>query len=105
MAKIVWTEPAVEDLNRIAEYIALENHEAASRLLARIFERVEVVGDHPKSVRVPPELSGGYVREVVVPPCRIFYRLDENIPVILHIRRQEVEDVTLESVWLPPGSS
>ena len=41
MAEIVWTEPALNDLDAIADYIALENPAAASELVRRVFERIE----------------------------------------------------------------
>ncbi|WP_274011880.1 type II toxin-antitoxin system RelE/ParE family toxin, partial [Vibrio parahaemolyticus] len=41
MAEIIWTEPALSDLNDIAEYIALENIVAAKQLVQTIFSKVE----------------------------------------------------------------
>ena len=41
--KIVWTEPARQDLREIFEYIAEENPRAARALLAEIKERVTVL--------------------------------------------------------------
>jgi plasmid stabilization system protein ParE len=37
MAEVIWTEPALNDLNAIADYIALDNPEAARRLVQKIF--------------------------------------------------------------------
>jgi len=34
MAEVIWTEPALGDLDAIADYIALENPDAARRLVA-----------------------------------------------------------------------
>ncbi|EGR0261305.1 TPA: type II toxin-antitoxin system RelE/ParE family toxin, partial [Vibrio cholerae] len=47
MAEIVWTEPALSDLNDIAEYIALENVVAAKQLVQTIFTKVERLADFP----------------------------------------------------------
>ena len=44
MAKIVWSEPALEDLDRIADYIALQDLAAAQRLVATVVERVAMLG-------------------------------------------------------------
>ncbi|HKJ69244.1 MAG TPA: type II toxin-antitoxin system RelE/ParE family toxin [bacterium] len=41
MAKIIWTEPALEDVNRIADYSALVNLQAADTLVTKIFQRVD----------------------------------------------------------------
>ena len=49
MAEIVWSEPALSDLDAIADYIALENPAAASELVKRIVEHVGRLADHPES--------------------------------------------------------
>jgi toxin ParE1/3/4 len=46
--KIVWTEPARQDLQEIFSYIAEENPRAARALLAEIKERVGVLIDQPQ---------------------------------------------------------
>jgi len=75
MAQVIWTEPALTDLDAIADYIALDNPEAARRLVQRVFKHVEQLERHPKSGSVPAELRGSRYRQIVEPPCRIFYRL------------------------------
>ena len=89
MAEIVWTEPALSDLDAIADYIALDKPEAARRLVHRVFEHVEQLVVHPKSGSVPPELRGSRYRQIVEPPCRVFYRYDGERVWILHIIRGE----------------
>lgn len=92
MAQIVWTEPAISDLNEIAEYIALDNFDAASHLVQRVFSAIERLESHPKSGRHPPELEKKSVyREVIVGPCRVFYRIDGNHVYILYVMRGERE--------------
>ena len=67
MAQIIWTEPARADLDEIAEYIASDNSDAASRLIRKILETVERLGAYPKSGRYLPELGkGSAYREVIV---------------------------------------
>jgi len=39
MAEIVWTEPALSDLDASADYIALDNPIAAAALVQRVFYR------------------------------------------------------------------
>jgi toxin ParE1/3/4 len=46
--KIVWTEPARQDLREIFEYIANENPNAARRLLGEIKEQALILVDHPQ---------------------------------------------------------
>ncbi|WP_372611316.1 type II toxin-antitoxin system RelE/ParE family toxin [Halomonas sp.] len=91
MADIIWTEPALLELDAIAEYIALDNPLAASRLVNEIFSHIERLEDFPKSGRIPPELPESVYREVVVSPCRVFYREDGNRVLILYVMREERE--------------
>ena len=49
MAEIVWSEPALSDLDAIADYIALENPAAAADFVRRVFAHVGQLADHPES--------------------------------------------------------
>ena len=89
MAEVIWTEPALQELDAIAEYIALDNPAAASRLVEEIFDKADRLENFPKSGRIPPELPNSVYREVVVPPCRVFYREDEKQVLILYVMRDE----------------
>jgi len=91
MARIVWVDPALSDLNDIADYIALDNMAAARRLVQQVFSDVERLAQFPESGRIPPELSGSIYREVVSDPCRVFYRTDKKKGevYILHVMRSE----------------
>ncbi len=89
MVKIIWIEPALSDLNEIAEYIALDKFSAAQKLVVEIFSRIELLKQSPNSGRKPPELSRSRYREVIVGPCRIFYRFNENKIFVLYVMRSE----------------
>ncbi len=89
MAQIIWTEPALFDLNEIAEYIALDKVGAARRLVNHVFKSVGQLEQFPEVGRKPPELDDSTYREIIVNPCRIFYRLDQDKAYILHVMRGE----------------
>lgn len=89
MAQVVWTEPALSDLDAIADYIALDNPVAAKQLVRRVFRHVERLAAHPKSGSKPPELKGWRYRQIVEPPCRVFYRQERSEVFILHVMRSE----------------
>ena len=40
MARIIWAEPALQDLDTIADYIALHDPKAAKRLIGKVFQKV-----------------------------------------------------------------
>lgn len=89
MVEIVWTEAALNDLDAIADYIALDNPEAARELVQRIFKHVDQLSEHPDSGTKPPELKGWTYRQIVEPPCRIFYRREADSIYILYVMRGE----------------
>ncbi|WP_083961190.1 MULTISPECIES: type II toxin-antitoxin system RelE/ParE family toxin [Thermomonas] len=89
MVEIVWADPALADLDAIADYIALEDPAAATALVLRVFAHVEQLADHPKSGSYPPELGKSRYRQIVEPPCRVFYRFDQHKVFILHVMRSE----------------
>jgi toxin ParE1/3/4 len=89
MAQIVWTEPALNDLDAIADYIALENPTAAAELVRRVFAHVEQLEAHPESGSKPPELGHSRYRQIVEPPCRVFYRFDGEKVFVLYVMRAE----------------
>ncbi len=89
MAEVIWTEPALTDLNDIAEYIALDNSNAAQKLVSKVFSTIERLENFPKSGKTPTELKKTDYREVIVGPCRIFYQINKNHVYILYVMRGE----------------
>ena len=89
MAEIIWTEPASQDLDAIADYIALDKPDAARQFVQRVFAHVEQLASHPESGSRPSELKGLGYRQIVESPCRVFYRHDGQQVFILHVMRGE----------------
>ena len=91
MAEIVWSDPALDQLEEIADYIALDKPEAAAGLVKKIFSTVDRLGLFPDSGHVPPEIPNSIYREVFVRPCRIFYRQENGVVLIVHVMREEMQ--------------
>ena len=89
MAEIVWTEPALNDLDKIAEYIAVSNLVAAKKLVKEVFAKVDMLEEYPTSGKSVSELPSLNYRELYVKPCRIFYKFEDNKAFILHVMRHE----------------
>jgi toxin ParE1/3/4 len=90
MAELIWTEPALHDLDAIADYIALDKPDAAGQFVQRVFKHMEQLRTHPDSGSRPKELPGSRYRQIVEPPCRIFYRHTGQRIYILHVMRGEM---------------
>jgi toxin ParE1/3/4 len=89
MAEINWTERATHNLDDIAAYIALVNPVAASRLVRKVMDSVDRLKDFPESGRYPPELNSKLHRELIITPCRLFYKHNADGIHILFIMRSE----------------
>ena len=89
MAEIIWTGPAVSDLEAIAEFIAIESFDAASQVVQRVYHLVGQLALHPDSGSKPQELKRSRYRQIVEPPCRIFYRHDDDRVYVLYVMRSE----------------
>ena len=89
MARLIWTEPALRDLEAVADYIALDNPAAARRFVEKVFGSVERLEQFPNSGKRLPELPRTPYREMVVAPCRIFYRVEDESVFLLHVMRAE----------------
>ena len=64
MARIIWTEPALQYLDEIADYISLDKPATASKFVQRVFERIEQLANHPESGSEPAELKGTQYRQL-----------------------------------------
>ncbi|MBJ6750937.1 type II toxin-antitoxin system RelE/ParE family toxin [Geomonas anaerohicana] len=81
---------AVDDLEEIRTWHR-EQHvpDVGERLVKEIIKSVERLTSFPDSGRVVPEFGLTYLREVVLPPFRIVYRLDRNAVRIVRVWRSE----------------
>ncbi len=89
MAKIIWTEPALSDLDAIAEYIALDKPSAAINLVQKVFSSTDQLEQFPELGRKPPEFKKSRYLEIIVNPSRICYRIEGDKIYILYVMRSE----------------
>lgn len=89
MAEVVWTDPALAQLEAIAAYIGLDKPEAASAVVRRIFEVTDRVEGFVKMGRRIPEFRRSNYRQLWIAPCWVYYRNDGDRVYILHVRRAE----------------
>ncbi|MBI2761329.1 MAG: type II toxin-antitoxin system RelE/ParE family toxin [Chloroflexi bacterium] len=90
MAAVIWTAPALEDLDEICAHIADDSPRQAVLFAHRVFQSTERLGAFPKSGRVVPEFSQADVREIIFERYRIVYRIDGDsvrIEMVHHAAR------------------
>jgi addiction module RelE/StbE family toxin len=90
--KIVFTKPAIADLEGLARFISNDNPRAAEQFGHAIIGKAEGLGEFPFLGRVVPEFKIETIREIVHRPYRIVYRVFEDrktieIPRVWHAAR------------------
>ena len=83
--KIVWTEPAVEDLRELHAYIARDSEMYATGFVERIILAAELLAENPKVGRVVPETNDESVRELLFQRYRIIYRVTNDCIELLSV--------------------
>lgn len=89
MARVIWAETALRDLESIAEYIELDDPEAAKRVVRRAFEKTEQLESFPESGSKPKTLKRTPYRRLISKPVLIYYRIEEDISYIVHVVKEE----------------
>ena len=89
--RIIWTELAINRLEEIVEYIAIDNEKASEKFALKIFAKVEKLSDNPEIGRQIRELNRKDIREIIEGNYRIIYRIETkriSILTVRHNRRQ-----------------
>lgn len=89
MARVIWAEPALQDLDAIADYIALDDPDAARRLVGKVFHKVDQLIGFPETGTRPRELQGTPYRKLTLRPILLYYRIEGEKVFIVHVVRGE----------------
>ncbi len=76
MAKIIWTELALDDLKAIWEFISRDSKHYAGKQIEKIIERTEQLEIFPASGRIVPEFNNELIRELIEGNYRIIYKIE-----------------------------
>lgn len=63
--KILWTDPAIEDLRNLHGYIARDSEFYASRFVIRIIRAVDKLSIFPRLGCIVPEADNEAIREII----------------------------------------
>ena len=80
--KIILSPKAIEDLRDIVHFVALDREAAAVRLGRALIEKTKLLAEFPDMGRISPEFSDELIRELVLNPYRIIYRVDHTKQII-----------------------
>ena len=83
--KIIWTKPAVADLESIRDYIARDSEYYAARMMAKIMKMVKFAAKNPLLGQVVNEFSDNDIRERYVQKYRLVYRVKADCIVVVAI--------------------
>ncbi len=75
MVEIIFSDFAIEDINSVAEYIALDSPLYASNFVDGVFERIYQLEEFPDSGKTTPESENDNIRELNYGNYRIIYEL------------------------------
>src|SRR6185503_5307997 len=84
--KIIWSEPALDDLRSLTSFIAEDNPPAAERMGLAILERTRHLAEHELLGRIVPEAGRKQIRELIERPYRIIYRVDAQHKTVEIVR-------------------
>jgi plasmid stabilization system protein ParE len=98
--EVIWTNVAENDPKDIIEYISIDSHRNALTILKNIKQSASNLYTLPERGRIVPELQAQGIlqyRELIIPPWRLVYRIDERKIYVLSVidSRQNVEDILL----------
>jgi plasmid stabilization system protein ParE len=88
---VVWTEPAWDDLEAAAQYIARDSAYYAAAFVQEVKAAAESLCDLAERGQIVPEFRDASIRELLVRPYRLVYRLrphDVTILAIIHGARR-----------------
>jgi len=87
---VEFAESAVRDMEGILDWYREQRvPEVGKKLVREIFTDVGRLPDFPESGRIVPELNVANIRELIRPPFRIVYRIDETRIRIVRVWRSE----------------
>lgn len=73
--QIIWSEQARDDLQAIVLFIAQDNLTVAESFGYRLMSKVDVLAQFPELGRIVPEANDETVREIILRPYRIIYKV------------------------------
>jgi toxin ParE1/3/4 len=91
MAEVIWSPKALDQVDRIADHIALDSRSHATQMVTRIVQAARRLESFPDIGSRVPEFQDASIREIRVYSYRILYRIvssqEIRIVGVVHGRR------------------
>jgi len=97
MVKIIWTEPALDDIHSIMEFIAKDSVYYADATARGILTAPKRIKKFPHSGRIVPEFCDTTIREIICGSYRIIYKMDASkcfVVAVIHASRDMIRHLT-----------
>jgi toxin ParE1/3/4 len=75
---VILSPKAVGDLEAIVRYIALNNPEAARKVGQNLLNKTKELSQFPFKGQKVPEFNSPDIRQIILKPYRIVYRVEED---------------------------
>jgi toxin ParE1/3/4 len=76
--KLIWSPAARDDLHDIVVFIARDNPNRAMSFGYELISETDRLQEFPELGRTVPEHRDNHIREIIVRPYRIVYRVDHE---------------------------
>ena len=76
--KLIWSPAARDDLHDIVVFIARDNPHRAMSFGYELISETDRLREFPELGRIVPEYRNDGIREIIVRPYRIVYRVDQE---------------------------
>ena len=74
MVQVIWTQPALEDLESIHEYLARDAARYAEEMVRKLLKTPGILTRFPQIGRVVPEYGDESLREILAGMYRVIYK-------------------------------
>ncbi len=98
MAKIIWTNNALQDLEEIAEFIEKDSPQYAKVTIRALYNYTKILKDQPKLGRIVPEIESVEFRELIRGNYRIIYQESTESIFILTVHHSS-RDLSQRSIF------
>jgi len=87
VTRILWSPQALLDVESVRDYISHDSPRYAELVVRRLIAAVGRLEEFPRSGRIVPERNREDLREIIVRPYRIVYRLRPDLVEIVTVFR------------------